>query len=180
MKKECGIHPERTAAVCQEDFELGEINRDIVNVNRVAIFITRARKDRRPGVEHNRDAISLGCPINDFEFFNSMQIIVWKQQLMRRVNLDHAQAKAQNVLDIRHDVGGVPRMQAATGDQTFGIILRVVGDELIDGGRKADDFRRHIIDQSGPVDAATVQIFQKGFWRAAILGNFIEVGALAL
>ena len=53
---------------------------------------------------------------------------------MRRVDLDHANAEAKDVLDIRHDVGGVPRMQAATGDQAFGIVLRVVGDELIDLG----------------------------------------------
>src|SRR5437660_6721505 len=99
---------------------------------------------------------------------------------MRRMNLDHAKAEAQNVLDIRHDVGGVPRMQAAAGDQALGIVLRVVGDELIDGGSKAHHLRGNVVDQSSAVNAATVQIFKEGFGRAAILGDLIEVGALAL
>jgi len=30
---------------------------------------------------------------------------------MRRVDLDHANAETQDVLDIGHDVGGVARMQ---------------------------------------------------------------------
>jgi hypothetical protein len=47
------------------------------------------------------------------------------------MNLDHANAETQDVLDIRHDVGSVPRMQAAAGDQTPGIVFRVVGDELV-------------------------------------------------
>ena len=53
---------------------------------------------------------------------------------MRRVNFDHAQAEAQDMLDIGHDVRGVPRMQAATGDQALGIMFRIVGDKLIDRG----------------------------------------------
>ena len=88
--------------------------------------------------------------------------------------------EAQDVLDIRHDVGGVPRMQAAAGDQALGIVLRVIGDELIDRGRQADHFRRDVVDQRGTVNAATVQIFQEGLGRAAIFGDLVEIGALAL
>ncbi len=96
------------------------------------------------------------------------------------MNLDHTQAQAQNVLDIRHDVGGVPRMQAATRDQALGIVLSIVGDKLIHRGREADHFGRYIVDLSSPVNAATIQIFQKSFRRTAILFNLIEVGALTL
>src|ERR1700730_14885757 len=99
---------------------------------------------------------------------------------MRRVNLDHAEAEAQDVLDVRHNVGGVPRMQAATGDQSLGIVLRVVGDELIDRGRKPEHLRRNVVDQCGTVNAATVQILEEGLGRAAIFVNLIEIGALAL
>ena len=96
------------------------------------------------------------------------------------MDLDHAKAEAQNVLDIRQDVGGVPRMQAATRDQSFWIVFRVVGDELIDRGCQADHFRSYVVDQGSAVNAATVQILQEGFGRAAIFNNLIEIGALAL
>jgi hypothetical protein len=96
------------------------------------------------------------------------------------VNLDHAKAEAQDVFDIRQDVGGVPRMQAATGEQALGIVLRIIGDELVDLGRKADHFRRHVVDKSSTVNAATVQILQEGLGRAAIFDDLIEIGALAL
>ena len=96
------------------------------------------------------------------------------------MNLDHAQTKTQDVLDIRHDVGGVPRMQAAAGDQALGIVLRVIGNELVDLGGKANHLRCDIVDERGTVDAAAIQIFEKGLRRAAILGDLIEIGALAL
>src|SRR5208282_71378 len=99
---------------------------------------------------------------------------------MRGMDLDHANAKAQDVLNIGHDVGGMPWMQAATGDQALGIVLGVIGDELVDRGCKADHFRRNVIDQGSAVNAATVQISEESLGRAAIFDNLIEIGALAL
>src|SRR5580698_5601791 len=94
---------------------------------------------------------------------------------MRRMNLDHAQAEAKNLLDIGHDVGSVPRVQTSAGEQAFGIVLRVIGDELIDGGGEADHLRRNIIDEHGAVDSAAVEVLQKRLRGAAIVGDLIEV-----
>src|SRR3981081_3064326 len=99
---------------------------------------------------------------------------------MRRVNLYHAGAETQNMLEIRHDGGSVPRKQAATGDKAAWVVLRVVGDELIDRGRKAEHLRRNVVDQCGTVNAATVQILEEGLRRAAIFRDLIEIGALVL
>ena len=96
------------------------------------------------------------------------------------MDLDHAKAETQDVLDIRHDVSGVPRMQAAARDQALGIVLRVVSNKLIDRRRKAHHLGRNVVDQCSTVNAATIQILQEGFGRAAIFDDLIEIGALAL
>jgi hypothetical protein len=99
---------------------------------------------------------------------------------MWRVNFDHTDPKPQDVLDIRHDVGGVAWVQASTRDQPLGIILRIVRDESIDGGRQADHVGRHVVDQRSPIDSITVEIFQKRPGRAAVLSDLIKVSAFAL
>jgi hypothetical protein len=96
------------------------------------------------------------------------------------VNLDHAQAEAQDVGDVRHDVGGVAGMKAAAGDQAFGIVAGVVGDELVDFGTESDDFGSDIVDEGGAVDSAAVEIIEEGLGRAAIFFDVAQVGAVAL
>ena len=58
---------------------------------------------------------------------------------------------------------GVAGMQAATGDQPLGIFPDVLGDELVDARGEADDFRRHVVDEHGAVDAGVIQCFRKAF-----------------
>jgi hypothetical protein len=58
--------------VGEDDFQLGEIDGDIIEVHRVAIFIARARKNRCTGVEHDGDSVGLGGTIDDFEFLHSV------------------------------------------------------------------------------------------------------------
>ena len=62
----------------------------------------------------------------------------------------------------------------------LGSCLRVIGDELVDRGGKADHFRRNVVDQRSAVNAATVQILQESLGRAAIFDDLFEIGALAL
>ena len=47
------------------------------------------------------------------------------------MNFNHANAKAEKLLHVSHDVRRVPRMQAATGEQALGIFFGVLGDELV-------------------------------------------------
>ena len=78
-EKKRSVHPERPPAVCQQDLELGEIDRDIVNVDRISILVARAGEDRCPGVKHDGNSIGLGGAVDDFELLHSVQIIVRKQ-----------------------------------------------------------------------------------------------------
>ena len=74
----------------QQYFHLGKIYRDIVYINRVPVLVARAGKNRCSGVKHHRNSIGFGCAVDHLKFLNTGQIIVRKQQLVRRMNLDHA------------------------------------------------------------------------------------------
>ena len=74
------------------------------------------------------------------------------------MNLDHPNAEAKQLLHVGHDIGGVPRMQAAAGEQALGILFHVVGDELIHAGGEADDFGGNVVDQHGAIDAGFVEM----------------------
>jgi len=78
QQKESGIHPKRPAAVRQDDFQLREVDRNIVNEDRVAVAVARARKNRRSGVEHDWNAIGLRGAVDGLQFFHPIQIVVRK------------------------------------------------------------------------------------------------------
>ena len=99
---------------------------------------------------------------------------------MGRVNFYHSNAELKKVLNIRQDVRCVPRMQAATRNQAFGIMFRVIGNKLVDGGGKAHHLWRDVINQNGAIDTATIQILQKRFGRAAVFFDFRKIWPLAL
>src|SRR5260370_20682607 len=46
QQKESGIHPQRPASVCQNDFQRGEVDRHVVTENRIAVAFTRPVEDR--------------------------------------------------------------------------------------------------------------------------------------
>jgi hypothetical protein len=78
--------------VGKDNFQLGEIDGDIVEVDGVAVFIAGSGKNGGSGMEHDGCSVGLGGAVDDFEFFHAVQIIVGEKQLVWRVNLDHAQA----------------------------------------------------------------------------------------
>ena len=105
-------------------------------------------------MKHHRNAVGFGSAVDDFQFLDSVEIVVRKQQLMRRGDLDHANAKPQNVLNISHDVGGMPGMEAAAGDQPLGIVFNIIAYKLVDLGGQADDLGCHVVNQDSAVNSA--------------------------
>ena len=95
----------------EQNFHLRKIDGDIVNVNWIPVAIAGAVKNRCAGVEHDRNSIGLGGPVDDFEFGHAILVVVGKQKLVGRVNLDHADLKPQNVLDIGQNILAVTRVQ---------------------------------------------------------------------
>ncbi len=69
-------------------------------------------------------------------------------------------------------------MQAATGEQPSGILFHVVCDELVYTVGKTNHLRRNVIDEHRAIDARIIQMFEKGFWRVAELGNLFKVRPL--
>src|SRR6185369_13772657 len=97
---------------------------------------------------------------------------------MRRMDLDHTYFQPQNLLDVRHDVGGVPGMKASTRNQTSRLSPGVVGNPLVDLGAKANYFRCDVIDQHRPADAACIKIFQESLRRVTEFRDLIEIRTL--
>jgi len=172
------VHPQRAATVCQEDFHLGKIHSYIVNEDGIAITITRSGKNRSSGVKHDRDSVGLGGPIDDFQFFHAVLIGIGKQKLVRGMDLDHANLEPQNLVNVGLDVGAVPRVQAAAGNQAVWVFLSVVRDELVDRASKANHLGRDVINEHCPVHARGVQMLEKRFWRTAEFKNLLEIGPL--
>ena len=160
-EKERGLHPERTAAVCQQDFESRKIDRNVIHIHGIAVLVSGTGKDGCPRVKHHWDPIGFGSTINDFQFLDAVQIIIRKQELVRRMNLDHADPQPQNLLHISEDIRGMPRMQAAAREQPLWIFLHIICDELVYPAGEADHLRSHVVDEHGAVDAAGIKIFRK-------------------
>src|SRR5262249_24483838 len=148
-QKEYSLHPKRASTVRQQNFQLRKINRDIVNVNWIAVLVARAGKDRSSSMKHDWDAVAFGCAVDDLEFFNPSEVVVGIEELVRRVNLYHTDAQPYKLLHVRHDVCRVPRLEAAAGKQAFRVFLHVVRDELIHARCEADHFRCYVIDKHG-------------------------------
>ena len=130
-------------------------------------------------MKHHRDSVGLGRTVDDFQFFYAVQIIIGEEKLMGRVDLDHANVKAQDLLDIGENILALSGMQAATRDQTFRIFLDVIGDPLIDGIAETDDFRRNVVDEHATIDAHNIHVLEKCLGRAAVLGDLFEILPLA-
>ena len=57
---------------------LFEVDGNIVEKQRIAIFIARSREDRCSGVDHQRNALLFCRAINDFEFLDPVVVIIGK------------------------------------------------------------------------------------------------------
>src|SRR5579872_6109394 len=104
QQEKCGVHPERTATVGEQNFELWKINGDIVDVNGITIFVACAGEDGGSGVKHYWNAIGLSGAINNFQFLHSCQVVIRKKQLVRRMNLDHLNLQPKQLFHVGHDV----------------------------------------------------------------------------
>src|SRR5262249_59615714 len=155
------MHPQRPPTVRQQDLELWKIDCDVVDINGITIFIARAGEDRCAGVKHHGNSIRLGSAINDFQFLNAAEVVIGVEQLVGRMNFDHANPESENLLYVGQDIGRVPRVQTTAGDQSSGTLLHVVGDELIDTRSEADYLGSNIVNEHGTIDARFIQMFQK-------------------
>src|SRR5437588_9137319 len=58
------FHIQRPAAVGHHDRQVGKVDRDVVELERVAVLGARAREDARAGVDHHGQAALLATPVD--------------------------------------------------------------------------------------------------------------------
>ena len=63
------FHPKRPSPVGDDDFELGEIERHVVDGKGIGVDVPGSREDGRARVDDNRDALFLGPPIHHAQGF---------------------------------------------------------------------------------------------------------------
>src|SRR5580704_8378414 len=71
-EKESSLHPEWAASVRQQDFQLREIDGDIIQIQGIAIFVARSGKNGRTGMKHDRHAIGLRRAVNNLQFLDTV------------------------------------------------------------------------------------------------------------
>jgi hypothetical protein len=82
------LAPERAAPVGHHELEIGEIDRHIVQLERIAVFGPGAGEDAGPGVDQNRQASIFRATIDPTQLLQSLRVGVGRKQLVRRMDLE--------------------------------------------------------------------------------------------
>ena len=101
--------------------------------------------------------------IDDFEFFHPVVVIIGKQELVGRMNLDHPNAHAQDGIHVSLHVGTMARMHSATRNKPLRIFLAIIDRPLIDFAGQAHDLRSNIVNEHGPVHSNRIEVFEQRF-----------------
>ena len=179
-QEERAVHPQRTSAVREKNLQVREINGDVVNINWITVFVARAGKDRRSGVHHDWNSIGFCSAIDDLQLLNAVEIVVWIQQLMRRMNLDQPDSKPHDLLHVGENVLGVTGMQAAAGNQPLRVRFHIGRDPLVDRRRKPNHFGGNVVDEHRAIDADLVHVVEKCARRFAVVLDLLEALARLL
>src|SRR5262249_29763536 len=115
---------------------------------------------------------------DDLQLFDAVQVIVGIEQLVWRMNLNHPDPQADDLLHVCQNVRRVPWMHAAARDQAPGILLNVVRHESVDLGCEAHDLGSNVVDEHGTLDPNRIQMLEKGLGRAAEFDHLLEIGLL--
>ncbi len=91
------------------------------------------------------------------------------------MNLDQLDPQPHDLLHVGQHIRRVPRMHAAARNQPLRICLHIVRDPLVDLRRKADDFRRNVIDQHRAIDADLVHVLEKRLRGSAVPLDLLKV-----
>lgn len=70
------------------------------------------------------------------------------------------------------------RVQAAAGEESFGVFFDVIRHEVVYGSAESNHFRSNVVDKNSAVNASGVERIQEGLGRAAVFLNLREVRPL--
>src|SRR5580704_5233680 len=71
-------HPERAAAVGEDDGEVGEVDADVVGEDGLGVGVAGAGEDGGAGVDHDGEAVVLGAVVDFAEFGVAGEVGVWR------------------------------------------------------------------------------------------------------
>ena len=82
-EEECFVHPQRAAAVGEDDYEVWEINAHVVGENGLGVNVARAWKNRGAGVDHYGQVEGLRAFVHGAQRTEAVAIFVGSEKLMR-------------------------------------------------------------------------------------------------
>ena len=84
------VHPQRSAAMREDDHQVGIVNAHIIAKHRLRVQISRAWEDGSPGVNHDRQVVCLGPLVDRCQATVAVHVIVGRKHLMRGMHFDGA------------------------------------------------------------------------------------------
>ena len=152
-------HPERAAAVGEDDGEVGEVDADVVAEDGLGVGVAGAGEDGGAGVDHDGEAMVLGALVDFAELGVAVEVGVRREGLVGWVDFYGADAEFGDAIDFGAGVGDGAGVDAAECDEAEGIDFGEVGDPVVDGGSEADDFGSDVVDEAGAFGVDGVEIF---------------------
>ena len=115
--KEKGFgHPERAAAVGEDDREVGEVDSDVVAEDGLCVDVACAGKDGGAGVNHDGNAVMFGALVDFAELAVAVEIGVGSERLVGRMDFDGADAELGDAVDFGGCIGNGAGMDASERD----------------------------------------------------------------
>ena len=151
---------QRTSGVREDQLQLREVDRHVVREHRIRVEVARAGKHRRARVNHHRHSPRLTLAIDLGELRQIEPVRVRREELVRRMNLDHPDAEVEDAADLGGAIALVEWIHRSDGKQPVAMPFREVRDPVIHFAREAHDVGRHVVDAARALDAVLVEIAQ--------------------
>src|SRR2546429_90608 len=130
--------------------------------------ISRSREDRSPGVDHDRQAMRLRALVDRGQPAISVQVVVWRERLVRRVHLDGANSELGKTVDFGPGIPNRSGENSAERDEAVRRRAAVLRAPVVHLGREADNSRSDVVDEPGAFHTKRVQKCEEGFGIGAI------------
>ena len=115
----------------EDHHQIRKVNADVIGKHRLRIHIARARKNRSAGVNHYRQAQSLRPLVHRPQRTEAVAIFVGRKKLMRRMNLQSANAQLLQPVHLSSGIGNIFRMHGAKCQQPLGIGATVFRNPIV-------------------------------------------------
>jgi hypothetical protein len=151
--------------VRQDDLQLREVDGHVVDRHRIGEDVARTRENRRPGVEHHRHAACLAFAVDLGQLPEIAAIAIRGEQLVRRMNLDQADAEIEDAADLGMDVHLVERIDRADRQQTVTMLAGERRDPVVHLAGEPHHVGRDVIDAAGALHPIGVEIAEEALRR---------------